>query len=104
MNKGLWVTRVFRTLRPLKTKQLLAQIRHGLWGIGKPVAWTGAPPRWRSSGAATDFLPPPAHVEVTEGDGIRLLGSSLDVSGGVDWDFSDYGPLFAYHLHQFDFA
>ncbi len=35
---------------------------------------------------------------------IQLLGSSLDVSRGVDWDCAEHGPLFAYHLHQFDFA
>ena len=104
MNKALPVLRILRTLRPLKPKQLLAQIRHGLQGTGGPIVWRGDAPHWRPAGLATDFLPPPAHVEVKDGAVIQLLGSSLDVSCGVDWDYSEHGPLFAYHLHQFDFA
>ena len=104
MIKELPLLRILRTLRPLKASQLLAQIRHGLRGTGKPVAWTGPAPRWTSSAASVGFLPPPAHVGVTEGPVIQLLGSTLDVSGRVDWEYTRHGPLFAYHLHQFDFA
>ena len=47
---------------------------------------------------------PPRHAS-WEGPGrIRLINREVRFQGEIDWDFQGEGPLWAYHLHQFDWA
>jgi len=54
----------------------------------------------RATGA---FLPAPAHAQFDGALGFELLGRKHQFREGVDWDFLDYGPLWLFHLHQFDY-
>ena len=104
MKDRLPLLRLVRTLRPLRARQWVAQSRHALRGVGSPVVWDRPGPLFSDTGAAASFLEPPAHARVEPGPTIRLIGASLDAHPEIDWGWTEDGPLFAYHLHQFDFA
>ncbi len=84
-------------------------LRHvlGLDGV-RPVSFAGSPPELAADAPSVPFLPPPSHVACKAGAGgeisIRLLARDVTFCGGVDWEIDGEGPLFAYHLHHFDYA
>ncbi|MBW2273421.1 MAG: alginate lyase family protein [Deltaproteobacteria bacterium] len=96
--------RLLRTLRHLRPRQALAQLGHVLRGGVRPVELSGAAPALRVEAAAQPFLPAPAHASFDGWRRFVLLGREHGFRDGVDWDFMDEGPLWAYHLHQFDYA
>jgi len=98
------VGRLLRTARHIRPRQAVAQLRHLLAGRVIPVRLDGDPPDLRESSAAVPFLPPPRHAHFDGGRGLRLLNREVEFEAGIDWDWRGGGPLFAYHLHQFDYA
>jgi uncharacterized heparinase superfamily protein len=97
---------VVRTLAYIRPVQARAQLAHMIFGSPKPARLGGPPPRLALEAAASDFLPPPAHIQVEAREGavqIELLARSIEVAPGtVDWQTTRHGPLFAYHLHEQD--
>lgn len=95
---------VLRTLRELRSKQALAQIRHMLFGVARPRRVQSEAPVLAVGEVDTAFLAPPAHVDVrerAEGLEVTLLARSMMLGNdGVDWGGGEHGPLFAYHLHE----
>lgn len=96
--------RLVRTLWYLRREQWVGQLRRASSLRPKPARLGGAPPRLRLDGPVVPWLGAPPHA-VCEGLArIRLISREADFSDGFRWDISDEGPLFSYHLHQFDWA
>jgi uncharacterized heparinase superfamily protein len=64
---------------------------------------SGAAPALRTQHVGAAFLPAPAHTRWSRNE-LELLGRTVSVEGGFDWDFDGEGTLWAFHLHQFDYA
>jgi len=98
--------RLARTLRHLRPQQALAQVRHRLAGGVRPRRFTGPAPEPAFRAPAVPFLPGPAHARyqpLPDGHRLRLLEREVTFTGRVDWDHAEAGPLWSYHLHQFDY-
>ncbi|MBW2713716.1 MAG: heparinase II/III family protein, partial [Deltaproteobacteria bacterium] len=98
-------SRLLRTLRFLKMRQVIGQLR---WRLrrGKctgPV-WKKAPPALAITQPKADFPGAPVHAVADGWQKFRLLNREFTFSEGIDWEFSGYGPLWSFHLHQFDWA
>ena len=93
--------RVWRTLRALRAEQAWAQLAYATRGLGPPVRLQGAAPGLQIEQATVPFLPAPAHARMT-GERLELLNVEIDLGDPPDWDFEGAGPLWSYHLHQFD--
>ena len=100
--RGPGVGRMLRTVRHIRPRQALAQLRHMLAGPVAPVGLAGPPPELSASSPVAPFLPAPRHAGYDGRGRICLLAREVEFRGGIDWDFGGEGPLFAYHLHQFD--
>jgi len=103
------VPTLLRTLWYLRREQLVGQARRALLGREpKPRRWRGAPPGAAFGAPRSPWLPAPPHARCASPARIELINRALErgasASPAVDWDFSGHGPLFAYHLHQFDWA
>jgi uncharacterized heparinase superfamily protein len=97
-----------RTLWYLRREQLIGQARRALLGREvKPRTFSGEPPHAGFAAPRVAWLPSPPHARCTSASRIALIHRELTSPGGageIDWSFSGHGPLFAYHLHQFDWA
>jgi uncharacterized heparinase superfamily protein len=100
--KGGHLRRWLRTGRLLRPTQVAGQLRHRLRGTLKPRPAPTPAPVLRSGTPSAAFLPAPAHARFVPPARLRLLNREVDLGDPIDWRFSDEGPLFAYHLHQFD--
>jgi len=96
--------RLFRTLRHYRAVQLAAQVRHVLSDEGRPGVPRGDAPPLAFDRARVPFLPAPAHVRFDGEREIELIRRKHRFEGEIDWQFDGYGPLWAFHLHQFDWA
>ncbi len=94
---------VLRTLRPLRARQLLAQLHHALVGPAAPRRITGETPRWAIPAPHTPYLPPAAHLRAPAPGRFELLATPFAVPHGAEWSTGAHGPLFAYHLHQHEY-
>lgn len=97
------IGRILRTVRPLRPRQAVAQLRAVL-PRRRGSASAGGPGSLRVERATAPFLPAPRHARWDGGRRIELIGRRVVFRDGIDWDFAGEGPLFAYHLHQFDHA
>lgn len=97
--------RFVRTARHIRPRQALAQAAR-LWrGAPRPAsAGQSEEASLRVAAAATDFLPAPRHARWDGGRRVELIGRAVAFRDAIDWDHAGEGPLFAYHLHQFDYA
>jgi uncharacterized heparinase superfamily protein len=93
--------RLWRTLRHLRREQITGQLRRRLRGPAAPLA-IPADPRLRELRPRTSFLPAPAHARFAPPGRVRLLNREVAFGERVDWSFAAEGPLWSYHLHQFD--
>ena len=101
---GSELARALRTVRYLRPRQVVGQLRHRLQGFAPPVAREGPPPRLGLVGAPRPFLGSPAHAYTDGWRRFRLLNREVVFPERPDWDHLGEGPLWAYHLHQFDYA
>lgn len=101
--KRLDLGRILRTARHLRPRQALAQLRYSLLGPGLPVRLAEPPPELVAAAPAVPFLPAPRHADSDGRRRFRVVGREVEFRDGIDWDFDGEGPLFAYHLHQFDY-
>jgi hypothetical protein len=97
---GRWL----RTLRHLRPRQAAAQLRTRLGRGVVPCDVPGPPPRLGVAGALAPFLPGAEHARCDGWRRFRLLNREVEFRDRVDWDFAGEGPLWAYHLHQFEYA
>ena len=95
--------RSLRTARPMRPRQIAAQLLHLAAPAAKPARVRGETPALRTHSSPAPFLPAPAHARVRE-DAIELIGRSLPTSPHLDWNAEGESALFAFHLHQFDWA
>ena len=106
MSDRVPVARLLRTVRHVRPAQAVAQLRH-LIAPRHRISRLAAPPPLAVERAAAPFLPPADHARVVAGDGgvrVRLIEREVGFRERVDWDHAAEGPLWAYHLHQFDHA
>jgi uncharacterized heparinase superfamily protein len=99
--------RLARTLWYLRREQLTGQMKRALLGReARPRRWSGPPPAGAFAAPRVAWLPAPAHARCASAARIELIHRELasGAGGAIDWDFAGHGPLFAYHLHQFDWA
>lgn len=94
--------RTLRTLRRLRARQIWGQLRHRVRGV-RPRRWNGPAPALRLRAPAAPFLGAPDHARFDGWRRVRLLNREVAFSDQIDWDFAGEGPLWAYHLHQFDY-
>jgi uncharacterized heparinase superfamily protein len=100
---------LLRTLWYLRPEQLGGQLRRALLGRApQPRRWEGAPPEPAFAAPRVAWLPAPAHARCATLARIELINRTLvaggSLRGAVEWPAFQHGPLFAYHLHQFDWA
>jgi uncharacterized heparinase superfamily protein len=96
--------RVLRTVRHIRPRQALAQLQYLVRGKAAPVTWDEpAPALAVTPGSVEPFLPAPDHARFDGHRRIALIGREVAFRDEIDWDFSGEGPLWAYHLHQFDY-
>ena len=95
---------LLRTLWYLKPKQWRGQLRRLRSRTVTPVSWGGPAPTLRSARPPADFLGAPDHVHCTDLGSLQMLNRSVSFEGGIDWEPAEPGPLWRYHLHQFDWA
>jgi len=92
--------RLVRTLRHLRPGQALCQLRHVLRpGVAQKSA--AGPLEWGGETATVYFAPAPRHA-FGDGHRVELLSREVVFGKSVDWDHETEGPLWAFHLHQFD--
>jgi uncharacterized heparinase superfamily protein len=60
-------------------------------------------PKLRIAAPAVPFLGAPGHARC-DGQTIRLINREAPFGSRIDWNDRDGGPLWTYHLHQFDWA
>jgi len=72
-------------------------------GIGRPVDPRGPAPVLRASARRVPFLPAPPHARFDGWRRLELVGRAVDFAESIDWDYAGEGPLWSYHLHQFDY-
>jgi uncharacterized heparinase superfamily protein len=95
---------LLRTVRHLRARQVVHQALHLLRGADvRPRPFPGETPQLAVA-AAAPFLPAPRHARCDGRGGLELLNREVHFVGGIDWRHADEGPLWAYHLHQFDWA
>lgn len=95
---------LLRTLCHLRPRQAWHQALHVLRGPDvQPRPAPAAPPALAAA-AAAPFLPAPRHARCDGRGGLRLLNREVHFVGGIDWAHAEEGPLWSYHLHQFDWA
>ncbi|MBW2695144.1 MAG: heparinase II/III family protein [Deltaproteobacteria bacterium] len=95
--------RIWRTLRPLRSRQMIAQAAHALVGIRPPRPWHGPTPGLRVRRVDVPFLPGPRHAHLEPGLSLQLINRRIALDRPIDWASTGQGRLFAYHLHQHDF-
>ena len=96
--------RLLRTLWYMRPSQWTGKLRRSLLPARGPRRAGGAPPQLAVSAPPVPFPPPPAHIDVHGLDRLGLIGQEVSWGSAIDWDHSDAGPLWAYHLHQFDWV
>lgn len=108
--------RVWRTVRHLLPRQAWAQMRHLAGGAPAPASWDGPAPSLARGPVPAPFLPAPAHARWDGTGRLVLIERGVELGSapaapsapgagrGWDWDHAEAGPLWAYHLHQFDWA
>jgi len=95
---------VLRTVRHLHARQVLAQVVYmGRRGVAPVEIGTGAP-ALALRRASAPFLGAPAHARWDGASRVVLIGNEISFPDAIDWDVQSAGPLWAYHLHQFDYA
>jgi hypothetical protein len=102
--KAAHLGRVLRTVAHLRPTQIVSQLRY-LFNeerrAGTPLEQT---PERSIERAFVPFLDAPAHAQYDGALGFELLRRKHCFRDYVDWDFEGYGPLWLFHLHQFDWA
>jgi uncharacterized heparinase superfamily protein len=93
----------YRSVRHLRWTQISGQVRQRLLGSAAPSPEPSRPPDLAVPRPEVDFLPAPAHARLEPPARVRLLDREVDFGDRIDWDYRDEGPLWAYHLHQFDY-
>lgn len=98
------LARTLRHVRHLRPAQITAQLRHLLVGEGRQSSRVPSLPSRHVSAAAVPFLPAPAHAHYDGGLGFELIHRAHRFRDEIDWNDLAMGPLWAFHLHQFDYA
>lgn len=88
----------------MQPRQVVGALRFAIAPKVRRVEVGGEPPPLAVSRAAVPFLAAPAHARYDGSRRLRLLNREVECADGVDWDREDQGPLWAFHLHQFDYA
>jgi len=98
------ILRLIRTLRHLRTVQVAGRARRMLRLRGRPVHVSGSPPALQLRTPRVPYLGPPGHASWDGSGCIRLINREVRFQDEIDWDFEGEGPLWAYHLQQFDWV
>ncbi len=92
-----------RTVRHLRPHQFAAAVLHVVKGGRTPQVKPVAAPSLRVKAASAPFLPAPAHARFDGARSFELIRRSHDFRDKIDWNYEGLGPLWAFHLHQFDY-
>ncbi len=96
--------RILRTVSALRFVQVAAQIRHAVARGTRRRTRLGVTPQRGVEAVEVPFLPAPAHASYDGVLGFELIHRAHRFRDEVDWDYLGEGPLWAFHLHQFDYA
>jgi uncharacterized heparinase superfamily protein len=95
--------RLLRTLRTIQPQQLAAQLRHVLSPGVDPRRLSAGEVRFAVETPHAPFLPAPEHARFDGWKGFELIGRPVRFREVIDWEIQTEGPLWSYHLHQFDY-
>jgi hypothetical protein len=98
------IPRLLRTVLHYKPVQLAAQLRHVMVDEGRPGVPRGEAPPLSVETSHAPFLPAPPHARFDGEATFELIRRAHRFEDGIDWQFDGHGPLWAFHLHQFDWA
>jgi uncharacterized heparinase superfamily protein len=62
----------------------------------------GPPPELEVDALRVPFLPAPSHASYDGSGAITVINRTALIGEEIDWGTLEHGPLWAYHLHQFD--
>jgi hypothetical protein len=93
---------LLRTLWYLRGEQIRGQLAPRLPGAGAQLKRGGPAPRLAFAKPIEGFLGAPAHVHCDGIEHLEMIHKTADFRAGIDWEFAEHGPLWRYHLHQFD--
>ncbi len=97
------IGRLLRTVRQLRPKQLFAQLAYTVSGPVLPIPCDASGLRPTASSDGVAFLPAPAHARLRDGSRLELIGREVAFEKPIAWEIAEEGPLWAFHLHQFDY-
>jgi len=106
-SEGVRIPTLLRTLWYLRPEQIAEQLKRALSGREvKPRAFSGEAPRAAFEAPRAAWLPAPPHARAASAARIELIHRAQGSASAaeIDWASNAHGPLFAYHLHQFDWA
>ncbi|MCP3985952.1 MAG: hypothetical protein GY723_16340 [bacterium] len=98
------IPRLLRTLGYLRRSQWTGQLRRALLPASKPRHANGRKARLSGTMPTTPFLAPAAHIRTQGPLALELVGREVRWQAEIDWETHTEGPLWAYHLHQFDWV
>ncbi|MCP4037331.1 MAG: hypothetical protein GY733_10370 [bacterium] len=96
--------RLLRTVRHYRPVQLVAQVKHLMTEEGRPGPAGGDVPQLAAQHVPAAFLPAPAHAKFDGERGFELISRAYRFEDAIDWNHEALGPLWAFHLNQFDWA
>lgn len=94
---------ILRTVRHLRPHQFAAAVLHVVRGGRRPRVKPVATPSLRAKVVSVPFLPAPAHARFDGARNFELIHRSHGFRDKIDWNYEGLGPLWAFHLHQFDY-
>ena len=102
--KAAYLGRVLRTVAYLRPTQIVSQLQYLLNEKARAGVALEQTPERSIERAFVPFLSAPAHAQYDGALGFELLRRKHRFRDHVDWNFEGYGPLWLFHLHQFDWA
>jgi hypothetical protein len=94
---------VLRTVRHFTPRQAVAQVLHVLRGASASRVDPIPAPSRSVTTASVTFLPAPVHAHYDGVRGFELIHRSHRFRDQIDWNYEGEGPLWVFHLHQFDY-
>lgn len=94
----------FRSIKYLKPRQIYYRIYYSVKNKTRKRAGHGPVFKWYRKGQHLDLkVSPPATTSYLKNNEFIFLSKKKKFKNTIEWNFSDYGKLWNYHLNYFDY-